>query len=190
MSPSPSARHQAVQLSLSVRLHAFFRGMTCRVFPSPLDVKLSETDIVQPDILVVCKPEQIKTTHIEGAPALAIEILSDSTELHDRGVKMRLYAARGVAEVWLVTPEPAIVEVYRLDGESYRLAGTYTQKDTLRSPGFQKLRLRLKDVFDFPSEPDRKPAVVREGSPAYGTSRKRRTAKGARRGDGGGREAL
>ena len=180
MSPSPTARHQAIQLRLSVGLQAFFRGKKCQVYPAPLDVKLSQTDIVQPDIFVVCNPNQVKTTHIEGAPALVIEILSESSERHDRGIKMRLYAAHGVREVWLVKPYPSMVEVYRLDGHSYRLVATYVPPGKLSSPGFPKLKLKLKDVFDFPLKPDEKAAAkVREGPPpAYGTKRIRRGAKG------------
>ena len=172
MSPSPTAQHQIVQTKLGRKLDEFFDGKPCRAIVSPMDVKLSATDVVQPDVVVVCRPEQIQVTHIEGAPALVIEILSDSTELHDRGIKMRLYAAHGVKEVWLVTPDPSMIEVYRLDGESYRLAGTYTRAETLRSPGFPKLRLRLKEIFNFPPKMTWKPAVVRERPPpAYGTKK-------------------
>jgi len=175
MSPSPTARHQAIQLCLSVGLHAFFRGAACRVYTAPLDVKLSETDVVQPDVLVVCKPGQIKRTHIEGAPALVVEILSESSALHDRTAKMQLYARHGIPEVWLVTPYPSMIEVYRLNGEGYRLAGTYARAETLKSPGFPKLKLKLKDVFDFPLEPGEKAAIaVRETPPPYRTKRAKR----------------
>ena len=150
MSPSPTARHQIIQTKLGRRLDEFFDGKPCRAIVAPMDVKLSDVDIVQPDVLVVCRPEQITATHIEGAPALVIEILSESSERHDRGIKMRLYAAHGVPEVWLVKPYPSMIEVYRLDGESYRLAATYVPPDKLSSPGFPKLKLKLKDVFDFP----------------------------------------
>jgi len=180
MSPSPTARHQMVQLRLSVGLDTLFRGKTCQVYTAPLDVKLSETDIVQPDVLVVCKSGQIKRTHIEGAPALVVEILSEASALHDRTTKMQLYARHGVPEVWLVTPYPSMVEVYMLDGECYRLAGTYVRADTLKSPGFPKFKLKLKDVFDFPLEPGEKAAMtVRERPlPAYGTTSARPGAKG------------
>ena len=60
-----------------------------------------------------------------------------------------------------------------------RLAGTYTRAETLKSPGFPKLKLQLKEVFDFPLMPDEKAALaVREGpSPAYATKRPRRGTK-------------
>jgi Uma2 family endonuclease len=170
MSPSPTARHQIIQTKLARRLDEFFDGAPCRVIVSPMDVKLSEMDVVQPDVLVVCKPKQIKRTHIEGGPALVVEILSESSALLDRTTKMQVYARYGIPEVWLVTPYPSMVEVYRLDGEGYRLAGTYTRAETLKSPGFPKLKLQLKNVFDFPLEPGEKAGmVVRETPPPYGS---------------------
>lgn len=172
MSPSPTEMHQTIQVNIVAALRAFLRGHPCRAYAAPFDVKLSDTNVVQPDVLVVCNREQIKRTHIEGPPALVIEILSDSTEAHDRGVKMRLYAAHGVPEVWLVTPYPSIIEVYRLDGKTYRMIATYASPDALKSPGFAKLKLDLKDVFDFPLEPGEKAAMmVRETPPPYGAKK-------------------
>ena len=179
MSPSPTVRHQMVQTKLGRRLDEFFDGKPCRAIVSPMDVKLSDTDVVQPDVLVICDPQQIKLTHIEGAPALVVEILSESSALRDRTTKMRLYARHGIPEVWLVTPYPSMIEVYRLDGESYRLAGTYTRADALKSPGFPKLKLRLKDIFDFPQEPGEKKAmVVRETPPPYRAKSKKLPRRG------------
>lgn len=180
MSPSPGEKHQTVQMNISAALHAFMRGLRCRVYAAPFDVRLSDTDVVQPDVLVVCKPEQIRETHIAGPPALVVEILSDATELRDRGLKMRLYAAHGVPEVWLARPQPSLVEVYRLDGESYRLAGTFAPPDTLRSPGFPKLKLKLDAVFDFPRGAESVSRVVREGPPAPDAARGARARKPVR----------
>jgi Uma2 family endonuclease len=109
----------------------------------------------------------MKRTHVEGAPALAIEILSESTALYDRTRKLRLYERSGVGEIWLVTPYPWLVEVLRLDGESYRLAGTYTKTDRLTSPTFPDLVVDLARVFDFPLEPGEEIQMVREGHPPY-----------------------
>ena len=182
MSPAPSVRHQVIQGNLFRALAAYFDGKPCRPLLAPLDVKLSDLTVLQPDIAVVCRKEQLKRTHIEGAPALVVEIVSESSALRDRTLKMRAYARHGIAEVWLVTPYPSVAEVFRLDGATYRLAGSYMRADTLKSPGFPKLRVKLEDVFDFPLDPDEKAAMaVREGpAPAYGTKQKRRGAKGKR----------
>ncbi len=163
MSPAPILRHQRISVKLSHQLFNFFDKHPCEVFVAPTDVKLSEHDVVQPDLLVVCDETQMKRTHIEGAPTLIIEILSSSTTLHDRMHKMDLYAASGVKEVWLVTPYPALVEVYLLKDKSYLLKKVFSKNDELKSPTFKDLKLDLAPVFDFPLEPDENIYVIKEG---------------------------
>jgi Uma2 family endonuclease len=177
MSPSPSVRHQEIQMRLSVALFTYLRGKSCRVYTAPIDVKLSDMNVVQPDLVVVCRPEQLKRTHVEGAPALVVEILSESTAVHDRSVKMRVYAMHGVPEVWLVTPYPWMVEVFRLQGGQYQLEATHRRTDALTSPGFPGLTVDLAEVFDFPVEPGEEAQMVREGHPPYGAKGRRLAGK-------------
>ena len=109
MTPAPSTRHQEIVMELAGKMRSHFKGGRCKVYPASTDVKLSDTDIVQPDILVVCDSTQIKKTHIDGPPSLVIEVISPSSCLHDRGRKLELYARSGVREVWLVTPYPSFI---------------------------------------------------------------------------------
>ena len=44
---------------------------------------------------------------------LDVEILSPSTAHRDRGVKLDLYARRGVREYWIADPEEDVVDVWR-----------------------------------------------------------------------------
>ncbi len=55
------------------------------------------------------------------APDFVVEILSESTEQRDRGIKMEDYAAHGVGEYWLIDPDKEVVEQYLLEGETYTL---------------------------------------------------------------------
>ena len=168
MSPSPTSRHQRILRELALGLGVFLRKGSCELLLSPMDVKLSDEDVVQPDLLVVCDPKQILRTHVEGAPSLVVEILSPDSTAHDRIRKSALYAAAGVAEYWIVTPWPHVVEVLSLDGRGYRLHRAFGKDDTLTSPTFPGLELALADVFDFPLEPGEEPPVVREPpSPRY-----------------------
>ena len=171
MTAAPLVRHQAVSRELEYRLMPFFAGKQCEVFDAPIDVKLSEEDVVQPDLIVVCNPHQIKETHIEGPPTLVVEILSPSRPFHDRVRKMGLYAKFGVKEFWVVTPEPGLVEVFLLDGASYRLNGGYGPDETVRSPTFPKLKMSLSGVFDLPGTPAAKGRKVKEAAVSYSTPR-------------------
>jgi Uma2 family endonuclease len=171
MTPSPTSRHQRVVHKLDRMLGEHFDGKLCQVFPAPMDLKLSESDVVQPDLFVVCDPKQNKGTHFEGPPALVVEILSPSSSLHDRGRKLQLYARSGVREVWLVTPYPSSVEVYLLDGSTYRLARFFEKDDTLTSSTFPELEITLAEVFDFPIDPGEEIQLIKEGRPDYAGAR-------------------
>ena len=176
MTPAPVINHQAVVGELYSQFASWFRGKRCRVFVSPVDVKLSEEDVVEPDLVVVCEASKLKPTHVEGAPTLLVEVLSPSTEAHDRLRKMALYARSGVKEVWLVTPDAALVEVFVLDGSSYRLAGTYTRGDKLKSRAFPGMPVNLREVFDLPNPPGPSLTVVKERGPTWAV-RKRPPAR-------------
>ncbi len=147
MSPAPVIRHQAIVGELHGQLYNAFRGKKCKVFVAPADVKLSEEDVVQPDVFVVCEIDRIKRTHLEGAPTLVIEVLSPSTAKKDRTLKMDLYAASGVKEFWVVDPAASTVEVFALESGVYRLAGTYAAGDAAESVVFSELKIDLKPVF-------------------------------------------
>jgi len=167
MSPSPGSRHQKVCLRVGAALDAALRGKPCEAFIASLDVKLSNADIVQPDVLVVCDSHKITDTHIEGAPDVVVEIASPSTAAYDRLVKLRLYAKFGVKEYWIVTPYPHLVEVLVVDGDSYRIHGVFGRSDTLTSPTLTGLELPLDTIFDFPIPDDERVTEVHESSPPY-----------------------
>lgn len=57
------------------------------------------------------------------APDFVGEVLSASTEKHDRGVKFEDYAAHGVREYWLVDPRAEQVEKFLLKGHRFVSSG-------------------------------------------------------------------
>jgi Uma2 family endonuclease len=55
-------------------------------------------------------------------PDLAVEVLSQSTEARDRGVKFEDFASNGVEEYWIINADEMIVEQYLLEeGEFSRI---------------------------------------------------------------------
>ncbi len=125
VTPAPGVRHQRVILPLGSQLyeHVRARGLG-EVLVAPTDCILSNVTVVQPDILYVATERQaiISERGIEGAPTLAIEVLSPSTARLDRDRKMRLYAEHGVPYYWIVDPETRSIEVFTLAGAEYALA--------------------------------------------------------------------
>jgi len=168
---APSTRHQRILIQLSVRFEEYFKGKRCLVFPAPTDVKLSDEDIVQPDLCVVCDPRQITLSHIEGAPTLVVEILSPSTTVLDRGRKLRLYAQSGIKEVWLITPYPWFAEVLVLESGSYRFDRAYEKEEILESRTFPDLKIHLAEIFNYPIDPSEQIEMVKEGHPPYASGK-------------------
>jgi len=167
MSPGPGYRHQRILMELAGTFHAAFKGRRCEPLAAPLDVRLAEDTVVQPDLMVVCNDRQKRPTHIEGAPALVVEIISPTTAVHDRARKLGLYAEHGVQEYWIITPYPSVVEVLVLAGATYRVHSALGKADTLSSPTFPELTFPLTDVFDFPIAPEERVLEVRESVPPY-----------------------
>ena len=135
-----------------------------------MDVRLSDEDVVQPDVYVVCDPKRLKRTHTEGAPDLVVEVISESSAYQDRHLKLELYARAGVKEYWIVTPWPSMVDVLLLEGRHYVVHKVFSKNQTLVSATFPDLQITLKDVFDFPLEPHEEPPIVKEPPGAYRTA--------------------
>lgn len=59
MPAAPSIRHQEVVGAVFSRIEQQLRGGSCRPYIAPTAVKLSEHDVVEPDILVVWDPARV-----------------------------------------------------------------------------------------------------------------------------------
>jgi len=87
MSPSPRMAHQEADMEIGSILHTFVKLRNLgKVYSAPFDVVLSDTDVVQPDLLFVSRERLhiITENNIQGAPDLAVEILSPSTSARSR----------------------------------------------------------------------------------------------------------
>jgi Uma2 family endonuclease len=144
VTPSPSPAHQRVSKRLQRQLEDYFEGRGLgEVFAAPLDVILSFHDVVEPDLIVVTDPGQISRRAIEGPPALAVEILSPTSESRDRGVKALRYASLGVAHYWIVDIEAKTVECFQADEASYRLVASAARDERLSHPAWPDLAVDL-----------------------------------------------
>jgi Uma2 family endonuclease len=73
---------------------------------------------------------------ITRTPDWACEILSRSTQQGDRAIKLPLYAAAGVAHVWVIVPEAQTIEVYDNTGGKPILVATARGEQTILLPPF------------------------------------------------------
>ncbi|MHB8512983.1 MAG: Uma2 family endonuclease [Actinomycetota bacterium] len=148
MSPAPRLRHQSISLRLTLGIgqHLEQHGGG-RLFYAPCDVVLSERTVLEPDLLVVTdlQLEILTEANIQGAPALVIEIVSDSRI--DRVRKRDLYERYGVIEYWIVDPDADRIEVFRRDGDRFAKPLIFEPGDALATPLIPGLVLDIASIF-------------------------------------------
>ena len=154
VAPSPTSKHQSISGQLYLTMTQFVTERQLgRLWYAPLDVILTDHDVVQPDLLFVstARASIVTEANVRGAPDLVVEILSPATAQYDREYKRTLYSRHGVREYWLVDPEEDTVEVWaESDSESgtgLALAATYQRGDTLESPLLEALNIPLEAIF-------------------------------------------
>jgi Uma2 family endonuclease len=110
-------------------------------------------DILVPDLAGWHRarlPAVPATAFIELSPDWACEVISPGSERIDRERKLPIYAREHVSHLWLVDPLERMVEVYRLDGDSYRLIVTRGGTDRVRLEPFAELELELAALWPEP----------------------------------------
>lgn len=122
VSPSPTNPHQSasrhIQFPLFQGIELEGRGL---VIDAPMDLELGETDVVQPDLIVVLSERRdiVLRNRLRGVPDLVVEILSPSTSERDQGLKRALYEQYRIPEYWVVDAEDRRVDRYTLTGDRY-----------------------------------------------------------------------
>lgn len=154
-------------------------------------MRLSETDVVQPDILVVCEPARITPSHIEGTLDWVVEVLSPGTSAKDLREKKWLYQRTGVREYWVVDPLELYVQRFLLTRDALRYSDSGRRKravwqavweaqrredaidaDVARqwageppeAIAAERKRRKAAEVGDIPVPPKYKPEDFREGT--------------------------
>ena len=151
MSPAPLRAHQRISMELSYQLRAFLKGKPCEVFAAPFDVRLNadtfDDTVVQPDLLIVCDRSKLDDKCCVGAPDMVVEILSPSTERHDRLVKFQTYQKAGVREYWIIDPDTGTVQVNILENGKYVIT---MYGDTGVAPVYilEGCTVNLREVFE------------------------------------------
>ena len=112
-------------------------------------IHLSNNSEPQPDIAILKWRDDF---YAEALPTpddilLIIEV-ADSTISYDRDVKMPLYAANGIPEMWLFDVNQQIIEGYSQPSASgYKRMQRYEQGDTLSPLAFPDVTLNWESLF-------------------------------------------
>jgi Uma2 family endonuclease len=120
--PSPNRLHQSILLDLAMHLRPWLDAHGGgALYIAPLDVRLHESTVCQPDLLVITAADLARHPegYVDGPPILICEILSRSTRGRDLIRKRSLYARFGVPWYWIVDPDGRSIEELQLDGDAY-----------------------------------------------------------------------
>ena len=156
MMAPPARIHQEISVELTRQLANFLEGKRCRVYHAPFAVRLFEQDgdtpedvktVVEPDISVVCDPVKLDGKGCKGAPDMVMEILSPSTQRHDRLVKLDLYQRAGVREYWIVDPDNRIVQSFVLEDGRYSVKEFGAAGDKIKVNVLEDCVIDLSEVF-------------------------------------------
>ena len=152
LNPAPATKHQAILMALATELYNHVRSHDAGyVYVSPSDVVLSPENVLQPDIFYVSNEREaiITEKNVQGAPDLAVEILSDSSRRRDENSKRRLYERFGVTEYWLLDPIADSLRICRRREQQLVLVAELFAEngDTLTTPLLPGFAMPLTRVF-------------------------------------------
>jgi Uma2 family endonuclease len=150
MAPSPDRFHQEIAGQLYLILGNYLkRNPIGLLFIAPFDVFLFETEVYQPDLLFVRSDRKriVQQHGVEGAPDLAVEVISRNSARYDRGAKRIAYLRAGVEELWLVDTAARSLEVYRRHQPTDFPAVTLQRGESYSSSLFPGLDLSLDEIL-------------------------------------------
>lgn len=146
--PRPAGPHTNATSVLGGELHGPFRrgigGPGGWILFDEPELHFGE-DVLVPDIggWRAERFEGVDRSFYCVAPDWLAEMLSPSTATIDRAEKLPIYAREGVRHVWFVDPMAKTLEVFRLDGATYRLLATHHDDARVRIEPFESLELDL-----------------------------------------------
>ena len=142
MSPK-GARHEWIKIELN---RHFQRTISEALSVAPeTTLRLDERSFVEPDFCVF--PRSVRPGDMRGYDVLLAVEVADSSLSYDRGRKIGIYAAYGVAEVWVVDVNRLVTRVFRqLGAEGYQSVGDVDGGQLLSAARAPDVAVRLTDL--------------------------------------------
>jgi Uma2 family endonuclease len=150
MVPSPSTTHQIILQKLNYILYNYVTENSLGIIlPAPVDVKLSDKDVVVPDIIYLNndKKRLITENYIDGSPSLVIEIMSLNRS-RDLIEKRELYQSFGIKEYLIVDIKESMVYQLVLSGRGVYTETHYRSSDLLKLNELP-LSIDLSKIFEI-----------------------------------------
>ncbi|HVB25797.1 MAG TPA: Uma2 family endonuclease [Ktedonobacteraceae bacterium] len=109
-----TSNHAAISLNCGIALdQALGDNAVCRPYVTDKLVRVAPTKTLIPDVVVSCDIADHGEAQIINSPILVVEVLSRSTEMTDRFVKLALYQAKeSIQEIIFISQNIQRVEVF------------------------------------------------------------------------------
>lgn len=150
MEPSPALRHNLIRQRIAEALTQFVRSHQLGVVVEEMDFRLGTDTVRKPDIAFISTEHlrHIDPDHspAEGAPALAIEVISPTNLAQDTAKKIRQYLEAGSDAVWIVYPALRLIEIHDSAG-ARGIAEPESLEESQLFSGL-KFSLSLTQLFD------------------------------------------
>ena len=142
--------HYRINVNLTVELGGKFKAdkSTCNLFSNDMRVKIAE-NYVYPDIVIYCGDAEFEDDEFDTLtnPVVIMEILSDSTEVFDRGKKFAYYQTiPTLQEYILVSQKECRVEQYTRSGDGW-LYRSYKGADRILKMESVNCELPLSEIY-------------------------------------------
>lgn len=147
MNPLPVPKHQSVGVNLLTEFRLTLKNCNnnCKVYP-PIDYKVKDDTILQPDMLVICG--DIHKKFLDFLPSLVAEILSPSTALKDRHTKFEIYQLQGIPYFLIINCDAEFAEIYQLQNGRYELADSGREASFTFQFGDCSVPIRFAEIWE------------------------------------------
>ncbi len=137
-----TSNHATIVLNCGVALdQALGDDTVCRPYVADKLVRVAPTKTLIPDVVVTCDPADHGESQIIDSPVLVVEVLSRSTEMTDRFVKLALYQAKeSIQEIIFISQVIQRIEVFSRSTSSW----SYHQYGTGQSFFLTSLNIEIK----------------------------------------------
>ncbi|NJO98896.1 MAG: Uma2 family endonuclease, partial [Pleurocapsa sp. CRU_1_2] len=154
--PPESPQNAEIAIKLLLIFAQFISPRLLRCKDTEIVVSGSRATVRLPDLMVLTEnlandlySNQRSTIDIDMLPpALVVEVVSPGKVNRDRDYRYKRseYAARGIAEYWIVDPQESKITVLLLDNGLYQ-ENVYQDDDLIKSQLLTQLQLTASEVF-------------------------------------------
>ena len=147
-----SERHILIVTNVSGELSALLKKRPCKVYSNNMRVKVSQSGLfTYPDIVVVCGEPSFEDGKKDTLlnPTLVVEVLSESTEAHDRGKKFEHYRRiPSLGEYLLIAQDRCRIEQFIKQIDGKWLFSEINSQDAIVKLPSVNCELAVSEIYD------------------------------------------